>query len=238
MAKILIVDDEKDLAGILGIILKQEGYQVTPVLDGYQALEEIKKTPYDLILMDIRLPGINGVETFIQIKEINPEVRVIMMTGFAMEDLIEEALAKGAYACIHKPFDPVKLIELIQKILSQDKKVVLIANGDNKTRKEVEVSLSEKGYRIYFAQGKDEMLAKLKANHYDCILLNLSLPGINGLAILRKVKQVSPDAVVIIMTDYDLPEMVRKAKKLSTYACIKKPINIDELIKLLQEIKL
>ncbi|MBU1782282.1 response regulator [bacterium] len=238
MAKILIVDDEKDLAGILGIILKQEGYQVTPVLDGYQALEEIKKTPYDLILMDIRLPGINGVETFIQIKEINPEVRVIMMTGFAMEDLIEEALAKGAYACIHKPFDPVKLIELIQKVLSQDKKVVLIANGDNKTRKEVEVSLSEKGYRIYFAQGKDEMLAKLKVNHYDCILLNLSLPGINGLAILRKVKQVSPDAVVIIMTDYDLPEMVRKAKKLSTYACIKKPINIDELIKLLQEIKL
>jgi DNA-binding NtrC family response regulator len=113
MAKILIVDDEKDLAYVLSDILKLEGHEITSVLDGYKAIEEVKMTHYDLILMDIRLPGINGVETFIQIKGIDPEIKVVMMTGFSAEDLIEKALKEGAYACIHKPFDLQKMIELI-----------------------------------------------------------------------------------------------------------------------------
>jgi DNA-binding NtrC family response regulator len=121
MAKILIVDDEKDLAYVLSDILKLEGYETTSVLDGYRAIEEIKKTHYDLILMDIRLPGINGVETFIQIKKIDPEERVVMMTGYAVEDLIKKAFREGAYACIHKPFDLQKVIGLIQKVISENK---------------------------------------------------------------------------------------------------------------------
>lgn len=117
MAKILIVDDEKDLADTLGAVLELEGYQVKPVLDGYKAIEEIKASSYDLVLIDIRLPGMNGVETFIKIKEIEPRVKAIVMTAFSVEDLIEEALKQGAHLCIHKPFEPEKVIGIINKIL-------------------------------------------------------------------------------------------------------------------------
>ncbi|MBU0600414.1 response regulator [bacterium] len=170
MAKILIVDDEKDLAITLGDILELEGHQVTSVLDGYKAIEETKNTHYDLILMDIRLPGINGVETFIQIKKIDPKVKVVMMTGFAVEDLIEEAIKQGAYACIHKPFDLEKVIALVQKVISENKKVILIANGDSKTREEVQSALAEKGYRTCTARDSKEVLTKLKEKSYHCIL--------------------------------------------------------------------
>ncbi len=238
MAKILIVDDEKDLGNILELILKRKGYQVITVLDGYKAIEEIKKTHYDLILMDIRLPGINGVETFIQIKEIDPEIKVVMMTGFAVENLIEKALREGAYACIHKPFDLPKVIELIQKLICEDKKVILIANGDSRTREEVKTALDEKGYCIVTAVDVKDVLEKLKDTCCHCVLLNLHLPGINGLEILNKVKKLYPNVVVIIMTDYDLPEMIREEKQLSAYGYIKKPIDIDELTKLLKEANL
>jgi DNA-binding NtrC family response regulator len=117
MAKTLIVDDEKDLAEMLKDVLELEGHKVVTAKDGYQAIEEAKKIHYDLILMDIRLPGMNGVETFLEIKGHNPSSRVIMMTGFSVEDLIQEAIEKGAYACIHKPFDMSKVIPLIEKAL-------------------------------------------------------------------------------------------------------------------------
>jgi DNA-binding NtrC family response regulator len=185
--------------------------------------------------MDIRLPGINGVETFIQIKGINPEVKVVMMTGYAVEDLIEKALREGAYACIHKPFDLQKVIELIQKAISENKTVILIANGDSRTREETKTALTEKGYHACTAVDSDEVLAKLKDKYYQCILLNLHLPGVNGLEILNKVKKLYPEVVVIVMADYDLPEMVREAKRLAAYGYIKKPIDIDELTRVLKE---
>ncbi|MEW5766494.1 MAG: response regulator [bacterium] len=128
MAKILIVDDEPDLGEILKDTLEIKGYEVDVVLDGYQAMAQIKKTHYDLTLMDVRLPGLNGVETFLRIKEIDPLVKVIMMTGFAMEDLIEEALKQGAYACLNKPFDLGKTIKLIEKAIYENHKVILIGN--------------------------------------------------------------------------------------------------------------
>lgn len=235
MAKILIVDDEKDLACVLCSILKLEGHETVSASDGYEAIEKIKKTHYDLVLMDIRLPGINGVETFIQIKEIDPSVKVVMMTGFSVEDLMEQALNEGAYACIHKPFDVQKVIGLIAKIIDENKKVILIINGDSKTREEITIALTEKGYHICTAKDGKEAIAKLKSKYYNCILLNLNLPETNGLSVLKQAKELYPDVVVIVMSDCELSEIVSEAENLSEYAYIKKPVDIDELIGLLKK---
>ncbi|GAH73170.1 unnamed protein product, partial [marine sediment metagenome] len=76
----------------------------------------------DIIFLDVRLPGMNGVETFEQVKEIDPEVTVIMMTGYTEEDLVKGAINEGAYTCIYKPFDMEKVIELVEKISKERKK--------------------------------------------------------------------------------------------------------------------
>lgn len=119
MANILVVDDEKYLAEIINIFLEFKGYKVKTATDGYKTIEEVKATHYDLVLMDIRLPGINGVEVFLKIKEIDPKTRVIMMTGFSVEDLVEQALREGDYACLHKPFNMEGLLEEIEKVLKE-----------------------------------------------------------------------------------------------------------------------
>ncbi|MDI6786659.1 MAG: response regulator [bacterium] len=235
MTKILIVDDEKNLAEALGDILELEGYQVKPVLDGYKAIEAVKNTHYDLVLMDIRLPGINGVDTFLKIKEINPLIKVIMMTGFFVEDMIEEALKQGAYACIHKPFDLEKVILLIKEILQNNRKIILIVEDNLETRENLFDILKE-DYRVCQATDGEEALVRLKEKYYDCILLDLKLPKIDGITILKEAKIIHPDTVVIVMTGYDLPLMLKEVERLNAYAYLKKPVDPEKLLALLKEV--
>ncbi len=77
-----------------------------------------KEAVYDVIFIDMKLPTINGLETYLRIKEINPKVVAIMITAYRQEvtDLVEEALKNDAYTCLYKPFDMSKLLKLVDEI--------------------------------------------------------------------------------------------------------------------------
>ncbi len=81
----------------------------------------VKGGHYDIIFLDIRLPDMNGVDTFEHVKTIDPRAVVIMMTGYTEEQLIKRAIGSGAYTCIHKPFDMEKVIALVEKIAEEKK---------------------------------------------------------------------------------------------------------------------
>ncbi len=120
-SKVLIVDDLRNIRLTLGGILEDEGHNVVTVEDGYHAIEAVKKTHFDAIFMDIKMPGINGVETFREVKKIDPRAAVIMMTAYSLENLVKEALAEGAYTCLYKPFDMEKVIVLVETIVKEKK---------------------------------------------------------------------------------------------------------------------
>jgi two-component system response regulator HydG len=114
---ILVVDDIKSIRQTLGGILGDEGYNVVLAEDGYQAIEAAKQTPFDLVFMDIKMPGINGVQTFREIKKINPEAVVVMMTAYSMEGLVKQALVEGAYGVVYKPFDIDDIVSITDSAL-------------------------------------------------------------------------------------------------------------------------
>jgi two-component system response regulator HydG len=114
---ILVVDDIKSIRLTLGGILGDEGYNVVLAENGYQAIEAAKRTPFDLVFMDIKMPGINGVQTFREIKKINPEAVVVMMTAYSVEGLVKQALVEGAYAVVYKPFDIDDIVSVIDSAL-------------------------------------------------------------------------------------------------------------------------
>ena len=114
---VLVVDDLKSIRLTLGGILEDEGYNVVLAEDGYQAIEAANQTPFDLIFMDIKMPGINGVQTFREIKKINPQAVVIMMTAYSVEDLVGQALGEGAYGVVYKPFDIDEIVGMIESAL-------------------------------------------------------------------------------------------------------------------------
>jgi CheY-like chemotaxis protein len=114
-ASILVVDDNVNLARTTAMILKCKGYAVTTASNGGEALEKVKHQAFAIILMDIKMPVMNGVDTYKNIKVIRPEAVVIMMTAYAVEELIQEALAEGAYGVLYKPLDIEALTALINE---------------------------------------------------------------------------------------------------------------------------
>ena len=115
--KIMVVDDDDGIRITLEGIIEDEGYDVVGVGDGYQAIQSAQETPFDLIFMDIKMPGISGVDAYRKIKDVSPGSVVVMMTGFSVEGLIKEALEEDAYAVIYKPFDMHQIIDIIQAVL-------------------------------------------------------------------------------------------------------------------------
>ena len=112
---VLIVDDDRGMTESLADILGDRGYEVAVAWDGLRAIKMMGKKTYDVALIDIKMPGINGVETFKKIKRISPLTRVTMMTAYSVEDLVNEALKEGAYEIFYKPLDIDRIIRFIEE---------------------------------------------------------------------------------------------------------------------------
>jgi two-component system response regulator HydG len=112
--KILVVDDNEDFCQNVTDILELRDYEVATASNGFKALEMVEQNGFDLVLMDIKMPGMDGVETFKKSKEIAPTTPVIMITAYAVEDLIKEALREGAFGALRKPLDFDRLFKLIE----------------------------------------------------------------------------------------------------------------------------
>jgi two-component system cell cycle sensor histidine kinase/response regulator CckA len=119
MPKILIVDDEPRMCSSLSSLLDREGYQTETRLSGKEAKRFLDTHPVDLVLSDFVLPDLNGYEVMACVHERNPEAVVIIMTGYASIERAVEALKRGAYDYIQRPFEPEKLIQIVKNALKQ-----------------------------------------------------------------------------------------------------------------------
>jgi two-component system response regulator PilR (NtrC family) len=133
--KILVVDDEKSMREILEIFLRNEGYGVTSANNGMAAVEAIKKDIYDLVITDMKMPKMGGLELLRNIKAITPETVVVMITAFGSTESAVEAMKHGAYDFIQKPFqmDVIRLV--VKNALERQKlrKDVSLLKGQLKT---------------------------------------------------------------------------------------------------------
>ncbi len=232
---ILVVDDIRSMRVTLGGILEDKGHNVVMVENGYQAIEAVKKTLFDVIFIDIKMPGINGVQTFREIKKIDRKAVVIMMTAYSVEDLLKEALEEGAYATVYKPFDVDKIIAVIEEVL-HEKTLILVVDDKFSDRETLKTILEDKGYRVAAAKDGTEAIEMVKSKHYDIIFLDVILPGIDGVETFEHVKEIDPEATVIMMTGYTEEDLVRKAVSEGAYTCIYKPFNMEKLIELVEGI--
>ncbi|MCU0594483.1 MAG: sigma-54 dependent transcriptional regulator [Desulfobacterota bacterium] len=115
-AKILVVDDELIVRESLGGWLERDGHTVDKAASGEESLDKFEKTRYDIILLDIKMEGMSGLDVLKKVKEIDPDVSVVMITAYGSIPSAIEAMKNGAYEYLLKPFDPDELMVLIEKI--------------------------------------------------------------------------------------------------------------------------
>lgn len=116
---ILVVDDEPNMLRTLADIFRDEGFDVSAAASGEQAIEMSAAHSYDVVLMDVRMPGIDGVEAFRRIRESQPSIPVVMMSAYSVDHLMNDALKEGVVAFLQKPLDAAKVIWMIRSLASR-----------------------------------------------------------------------------------------------------------------------
>lgn len=117
--KVLVVDDERQIQDILAKILKRKDYQVKTAGDGTEALRVLKHERFDIVLLDIMMPKLDGIETLRKIKARLPQIIVMMITAYGSITTAREAMQLGAYDYITKPFDMDFIYEILEESLHE-----------------------------------------------------------------------------------------------------------------------
>jgi len=118
--KILIVDDQKGVRRLLEELFKKEGWEVRSAGDGLEAIQKVEELVPDLILMDVKMPNMNGLEATHEIMERNSGIPIIMMTAYGEIEVVKQALDAGVKRCISKPFDIMALRDMVNKLMMEE----------------------------------------------------------------------------------------------------------------------
>lgn len=118
--KIMVVDDQAGIRMLLEEVFKKEGYSILTASNGNQALEIIEENNVDLVLLDMKIPGMSGLEILKKIKQVRPDLKVMVMTAYGESDIVKEALRNGAMSHFSKPFDLHELITSVEKECPQN----------------------------------------------------------------------------------------------------------------------
>ena len=119
MPRILVVDDEEAMRESLNDWLKEDGYEVGLAAGGQEAIDMVRDEPWEVVLLDLKMPGMDGLETLKHLKEVRPDAEILMMTAYATVDTAVQAMKEGAFDYLVKPFDPDEIEILIKKIVKQ-----------------------------------------------------------------------------------------------------------------------
>ena len=232
--KIMVVDDDPGLRLTLEGILEDEGFDVVGAEDGYQAIELAKQSHFDLIFMDIKMPGINEVDAYKEVKRVSQSSMVIMITGFAVEELIREALEEGAYAVVYKPYEVGQIIDIVNNVLRTT--MVLLVDDKATDREILRAILEDNGYQVVEACDGPEAIAMAGERHYDLILMDIKMPGMDGFTALEKIRQFDPQVKALFISGYTMEEPVIESLQQGAFAALSKPVDPDEMLRLIRSV--
>jgi CheY-like chemotaxis protein len=118
--QILIIDDNEDARQLFCDMTTILGFEPTAVEGGVAALQRLKTSQFDLIILDMRMPDLNGLDTFKAIRQLDSAVPVVLTTGFGMDKNVQEAFALGALLCLEKPFNVRRAMKTIREIIEKE----------------------------------------------------------------------------------------------------------------------
>ncbi|MCH8962879.1 MAG: response regulator [Bacteroidetes bacterium] len=225
--QILIVDDEPGARETLADLFEDDGYKVATAASGEEAIEMCSEHRYSVILMDVRMPGIDGVEAFRRIRRHQPDVRVIIMTAYSTEELEQQALAEGAIAYLPKPLEISRVTELIGE--PPARRILVVEEEDNGLRA-VSALLSARGYSVTMVSSPTEAVDLAEQTGFDIILIDLDLASMNGLDLYLALRKITPASLCVLMSG-------RHAEMEDiTVTVIHKPVDHESMLALLDKL--
>jgi DNA-binding NtrC family response regulator len=234
-ARILLVDDEESLRITLAANLELEGHTVLEASSAEDALRLLEQQSVDVVLTDIRMPGLHGVELLRRIKQDKPDLPVVLMTAFAAEELVEDALAEGAFTVLPKPFDPEHALDTVLRAVRAPE--VLLVDDEVQVAKGMVRQLSTVGLRAKAVYSGEEALASLRSGAFDVCVLDLVMPTMSGPELVKRVREAAMSVAVIAVSGQDVPEMLRQVAGQGAVVCMTKPVPLRELVQAIARVR-
>jgi CheY-like chemotaxis protein len=236
-AFMLLVDDEAGAIETLCDVLPDLGYQVDVAVDGLKAVEKARSQAFNVILMDVKMPKFNGVEVYKAIKRHQPEIVVIMMTGYSVENLIDEALRERVHGVLEKPIDIEEAIEFIRDVTES---AMILVNDDDPSTCEVLLDvLEERGYHVFHTLSGEEALMMMKERVFDIAFIDVKMHSMNGLQVCLALKRMDPRLTTVLITGYprQTRDLVNQAIGKYTHTCLYKLFDMEKAITLIAEVR-
>jgi len=197
---ILVVDDERDICQNLADILQEFGFEVETALDGESAIEMIRRRRFDVALLDLKMPVMDGLALYKAIREERPSIVSMIVTAYANAQTNREALQAGVWQVISKPVDLKQLLALVDDAVKQP--ILMVVDDDIDLCKSLWDILRDHGYRVCTALTDQEAIRRLGESQFQVVLVDLKLAPGDGRNVLEALRRQAPETKAILITGH------------------------------------
>lgn len=235
---VLIIDDDEIVRKQLEVELRRAYFTPVSVASGNDALAMIASMKVEIILLDVKLPDMDGIDLLEKIKAQNPSCEAIVITGYGGEEIAIRALRKGAIDYIEKPLNLNELSAALgraQEKLAQAqelayKNTILITDDEEVVVLRLKRFLEKEGFLVFGSTSAKEGLEIIAQNKIDVLITDINMQGMDGFELLQKAKSLYPDIEGIVVTGDKTGELAIKALRAGAVDYINKPVDLDELL--------
>lgn len=224
------------MADGLGMILEDQGYQVTLAYNGRDGIGAFNAGHFDVVLVDFKLPDMNGVAVLRQLHEKDPQVRVIVMTGYHVEQLLAEAIDDGPVEILRKPLEIGPVIKILDRI--QKENIILVVDDAPDAANRLSGQLIAQGIKILLAHNAREAVAGVISSPVEVLVLDLRLPVTYGLEVYLGLRQRGHTVKTLIVTGYadDESGMVDSLRSTAVTGCLFKPFRPEQMLRVIKRL--
>ncbi|MBF0486650.1 MAG: response regulator [Nitrospirae bacterium] len=235
---VLIVDDDRIIREQLEKEISRGFYNVVTAADGKSAIEALGRGDVGIVIIDINLPDIDGINLLKRLKGMRPECELIVMTGYGNLDLAVQSLRSGAIDYIEKPFNMEEFHAALgraqEKLSEKDMLIgsnsILIIDDDELVVRRLGIFFKKEGFEVFTAVSGQDGLEIIEFNKIDVVITDIRMGDMDGIEVLKRAKSYYKDIECIILTGIKDNEYAVRSLRAGAADYITKPINLDELL--------
>lgn len=238
LKKILVVDDDAMIRESLEAELRRNYFETVHAATGKEAIEMMAQSKPDIAILDVSLPDMGGLDVLEEIKKINPDCEVIIITGYGSEEVAVQSLRRGAIDYIEKPLDLAELQTSLGRALEslgekEDlayKHSLLVIDDDETTLKLLVRFLEKENFQVFRAMSGKEGLKVVEDHKIDVLISDIQMEDMDGITVLERAKRLYADIEGIMVTGHGDGETAVKALRAGAADYITKPVELEELL--------
>lgn len=242
MSKIFVVDDENEIRDICYQVFTKDGHEVTTLPNGTAALGLLASHKPDLVLMDLHMPGEEGLSLLKRFpQEKGKRIPVAIFSAYVTQEIEKQAFLAGAIDVIPKTIEIPELRQRVHKLLEAKHRVfgevekdskknkILVVDDEDVVRNFLKSFFEERGYATVTASSGEEAIVLVEKERPSAILLDVTMPGMDGIVTLKKIREINPTVGVVMATSIQDEQTTKQASELGAHAYVLKPFDMQYL---------